>query len=189
MDNNNAVATITERLCQWNSADPQAWNNLVPLVYDQLKIRARQMLSRYNNHTLQATALINELYLKFSGHDGSQWKNRHHFFAVVAISMRHILINEVVRKSAVKHGSEAIHVTSATNDLIGADNCGIDFIDLDRALKAMEDEDSLNTRIVELRYFAGLKFTEIADVLELNERTVRRRWEFAKAWLFAYLQA
>lgn len=183
-----AVNTITRRLVQWNSKDVEAWDALLPQVYDELKLKARQLLSRHKHNTLQPTLLVHELYLEFRKVVDPQWQCQQHFFAVVALAMRQIVVDAAIKRNSAKRGGNFIRVTQADVEATDDRALSLDVIDLNKALEKMEDIDVIACRIIELRFFAGLSVEEIAQILEVSERTVARKWTWAKTWLFARLR-
>jgi len=175
---------VTQLLAAWGSGDKTAFDKLLPLVHAELRrIAQRQMRQERPGHTLQATALVNEAYLKLAGDQGLEWRDRAHFFAVCAQVMRHILIDHARSRGREKRGGGAIQV-SLNDALIVADEQATDILALDEALSALEQMDPQKARVVELRYFAGLTVEETAEVLNTSPRTVRREWRRAKAWLY-----
>lgn len=179
---------VTQLLAAWGRGDRSAFDQLFPLVHAELRrIAQRQMRQERPGHTLQATALVNEAYLKLAGDQGLEWRDRAHFFAVCAQVMRHILIDHARSRGREKRGGGAIQV-SLNDALIVADDHATDILDLDEALSALERLDPQKARVVELRYFAGLTVEETAEVLNSSPRTVRREWRRAKAWLFRMMR-
>ena len=175
---------VTRLLADWGRGDKSALDKLIPLVHAELRrIARRQMSGERPDHTLQATALVNEAYVRLAGQEGFEWHDRAHFFAVCAQVMRHILIDHARSHARDKRGGGAIHV-SLDEAAVMAEEESVDFIALDEALHALEAVDSQKSRIVELRYFAGLSIEETAEVLKISPRTVRREWRRAKAWLY-----
>ena len=175
---------LTLLLADWSKGDKSALDKLLPLVHAELRrIAQRQMNQERPGHTLQATALVNEAYLKLAGQDGFEWHDRTHFFAVCAQVMRHILIDHARAHARDKRGGGAIQVSLSEVAVIGTAPA-TDFVALDGALRELESLDPQKARIVELRYFGGLTLEEIAEVLKISPRTVRREWRRAKAWLF-----
>lgn len=175
---------ITKLLADWGNGDREALEKLAPLVHAELRrIARRQMSGERPGHTLQATALVNEAYLKLSGQDGFEFRDRAHFFAVCAQVMRHILIDHARAHSREKRGGGAIQV-SLNDATVFTDERATDFLELDEALRSLETIDPQKGRIVELRYFAGLSLEETAEVLKISPTTVRREWQRAKAWLY-----
>jgi RNA polymerase sigma factor (TIGR02999 family) len=175
---------VTQLLADWGKGDRSALDKLLPLVHAELRrIARRQMSQERPGHTLQATALVNEAYLKLAGQQGFEWQNRAHFFAVAAQVMRHILIDHARAHARDKRGGGAIQVSLDETALLAEDQAE-HFIALDEALRSLETVDPQKSKIVELRYFGGLSIEETADVLNISPRTVRREWQRAKAWLY-----
>lgn len=175
---------VTRLLADWSKGDTSALDRLIPLVHAELRrIAQSQMRQERPGHTLQATALVNEAYLKLAGQDGFEWHDRAHFFAVCAQVMRHILIDHARAHARDKRGGGAIQVSLDEVAVMGAEQAG-DYVALDEALRLLESVDPQKGRIVELRYFGGLSIEEAADVLKISSRTVRREWRRAKAWLY-----
>ena len=175
---------VTQLLADWGKGDRSALDKLFPLVHKELRrIAQRQMNNERAGHTLQATALVNEAYLKLVGQQEFEWQNRAHFFAVSAQVMRNILIDHARAHARDKRGGGAIQVS--LNDIaVIAEEQASDFIALDDALRRLESLDPQKGKIVELRYFGGLSIEETAEVLNISPRTVRREWQRAKAWLY-----
>jgi len=175
---------VTQLLADWGKGDRSALDKLLPLVHSELRrIAQRQMSQERPGHTLQATALVNEAYLKLAGQQGFDWQNRAHFFAVCAQVMRHILIDHARAHARDKRGGGAVKV-SLNDALVVADDQAGHFIALDEALRVLERLDPQKGKIVELRYFGGLSVDEAAEVMNISPRTVRREWQRAKAWLY-----
>ncbi|HEY4426248.1 MAG TPA: sigma-70 family RNA polymerase sigma factor [Pyrinomonadaceae bacterium] len=175
---------VTQLLAAWGKGDRSALDKLLPLVHSELRrIAERQMSQERPGHTLQATALVNEAYLKLAGQQGFDWQNRAHFFAVCAQVMRHILIDHARAHARDKRGGGAVKV-SLNDALVVADDQASHFIALDEALRVLERLDPQKGKIVELRYFGGLSVDEAAEVMNISPRTVRREWQRAKAWLY-----
>jgi len=175
---------VTQLLADWGKGDRSALDKLFPLVQSELRrIAQRQMSQERPGHTLQATALVNEAYLKLAGQQGFDWHNRAHFFAVCAQVMRHILIDHARAHARDKRGGGAIPV-SLNEALLVAEDQAAHFIALDDALRVLESLDPQKGKIIELRYFGGLSMEEAAEVLNISPRTVRREWQRAKAWLY-----
>lgn len=175
---------VTRLLADWSKGDGAALDKLVPLVHAELRrIAQRQMNQERAGHTLQATALVNEAYLKLAGESSFEWHDRAHFYAVCAQVMRHILIDHARAHARDKRGGGAIQVS--LNDVAVIDaGPAEDVVALDEALRELETQDPQKGRIVELRYFGGLTIEETAEVLGISPRTVRREWRRAKAWLY-----
>lgn len=175
---------VTQLLADWGNGDRSALDKLFPLVHAELRrIAQRQMKQERAGHTLQATALVNEAYLKLVGQQASPWQNRAHFFAVCAQVMRHILIDHARAHARDKRGGGALQVSLNEVALVAEDR-GPFFLALDEALRLLETLDPQKGKIVELRYFGGLSIEETAEVLDISPRTVRREWQRSKAWLY-----
>ena len=175
---------LTQLLADWAKGDRSALDKLFPLVHSELRrIAQRQMSQERPGHTLQATALVNEAYLKLAGQQGFDWQNRAHFFAVCAQVMRHILIDHARAHARDKRGGGLARV-SLNDALVVAEDQAEHFIALDDALRVLERLDPQKGKIVEMRYFGGLSVEETAEVLNVSPRTVRREWQRAKAWLY-----
>lgn len=177
---------ITLLLEQWAAGDVQARDDLVPLVYHELRKRAAAYLRRERReHTLQPTALVNEAYLRLMGQRRVTWVNRAQFFGVAARMMRRILVDHARERQAAKRPG-GIRVT--LDDAIGmAAPPDCEVLMLDEALGALGDIDERQARIVELRYFGGLSEEEVAAVLSLSRATIAREWRSARAWMFRRL--
>ncbi len=173
---------ITDLLIQWREGDQKALDRLIPLVYKELRRLASHYLRRQrSDHTLQTSALINEAYLRLADYKNMRWQNRAHFFAVAAQAMRRILVDHARAHNAAKReGGFKVSLDQAAD--LGEQRAA-ELIALDDALNELSSFDSRKSRIVELRYFAGLSVEETADVLEVSEATVMREWRAAKLWL------
>jgi len=179
---------VSSLLQRWNDGEREALDQLVPIVYTELRRLAHYHLrGERNGHTLQTTALVNEVYLRLCRQNEPGWEDRAHFFAVAARMMRRILVDYSRRRAAGKRGSAAVHV-SLDDALAIPFQKQFDVIALDSALEKLEAVDSRKCQVVEMRFFAGLEAKEIAAVLKTTEATVRRDWTIAKAWLFRYLE-
>jgi RNA polymerase sigma-70 factor (ECF subfamily) len=176
---------VTGLLSDWSRGDQAALERLTPLVYDELHRLAHRYMSRERpDHTLQTTALVNEAYLRLVGQTEVRWQNRAHFFAVAAQVMRHILVDYARQRHYAKRGGAAARKVSLDEAAIVSEQRAAEFVALDEALKALEAIDPRKSRVVELRFFGGLNFEEIAEVLKVSAITVRRDWRSAKAWLY-----
>jgi RNA polymerase sigma factor (TIGR02999 family) len=174
---------ITELLQAWRGGDEQALEKLTPQVYRELHQAARRCMSRERNgHILQATALINELYLRLSDLKQVDWQNRTHFFALCARQMRRILIDLARARQSEKGGGSATVVELDAAPQV-ASTSHAEVVAVDEALKALAKVDQRKSQIVELRFFGGLSIEETAEVLKVSSRTVKRDWTLAKAWL------
>jgi len=177
-----APPTITQLLVEWSQGDQAALDELMPLVYDELRRLARSYLRRERpDHTLQATALVHEAFLRLIDQHSVTWQNRAHFFGIASQMMRRILVNHALARRTAKRG--AVVETLSLDEAGAATQRGIDLIALDEALKELEALDPRQTRIVELRFFGGLSIEETAEVLSLSAATVKREWSTARLWL------
>lgn len=174
---------VSGLLAAWNEGDQAAQEELLPLVYDELRRLARNHLRRERpNHTLQPTALVHEAYLRLVGEGGATWQNRAHFFGIAARLMRQILINHAEARAAARRGGGAFRLSLGAVDRL-AEGPEVDLIALDDALKGLAALDPRQGQIVELRFFGGLTVEETAAVLGLSPATVKREWSAARAWL------
>ena len=175
---------VTQLLIDWSGGKRQALDKLLPLVYDELRRTAERYLRRErSDHTLQATALVHEAYLKLIDQRSVQWQNRAHFFGVAAQAMRRILVDHARGHQSQKRGSGEIKL-SLDENLELSNERAADMIALDEALTALAAIDEQKSRIVELRFFGGLSIEETAEVLGVGTATVIRQWRMAKAWLY-----
>jgi RNA polymerase sigma factor (TIGR02999 family) len=174
---------VTQLLRAWGEGDTQALEQLTPLVYRELHRRAHWHMARENaGHTLQATALVNEIYIRMVDLRGVSWRDRAHFFAVSSRLIRQILIDAARSKHAQKRGGQSPHV-AIDEALLVSEEPRADVVGLDDALSALAAIDPRKSRVVELRFFGGLDIEETAEVLGVSAETVKRDWKLAKAWL------
>ena len=179
---------VTELLGKWSQGDQAALTELTPLIYEELRRLAhREMGAERPYHTLQTTALVNEAYLRLADQTNAQWQNRAHFFAVAARAMRRILVSYARSQRAQKRGGGAPKMELDEAALVSPEESQ-EIIDLHEALERLAALDSRKAQIVELKYFGGLNYDEMAEVLKISPVTVRRDWRFAKAWLYTQLQ-
>lgn len=179
-----AAKGVTRLLENIRSGNTVSWNEFYAAVHAELRaLAAHKLASERPGHTLQATALVNEAYLRLSGTAGKGWENRAHFFAAAAEAMRRILVDSARRKQQHKRGGKQEQVELRESQII-APAPDEKLLLVHEALDALTREDSLKAEIVKLRYFVGLKHQEIADALGINEKTVRRHWEVAKVRLY-----
>jgi RNA polymerase sigma factor (TIGR02999 family) len=184
------VNDVTGLLLSWRQGDAAALDRLVPLVYDELRRVARGHLRREApGHTLQATALVHEVFLRLVDTDRLTPMSRTHFFAISARLMRQILVDHARRKRADKRGGGATVISLEEVAPAAAQTSGVDVLALDEALDALSSFDARQCRVVELRFFAGLNIPETADALGISTATVEREWAMAKAWLHQRLSA
>jgi RNA polymerase sigma factor (TIGR02999 family) len=178
---------VTHLLQAWSEGDAAALERLMPLIYDELYRLARGYMNReLPGHPLQATALVNEAYLRLAHWKEAQWDNRAHFFGVAAQLMRRVLVDFARERQYEKHGGGKRHVAlDEALPLVQARD--EDLVALDDALQSLAEIDARKALIVELKFFGGLSVEETAEVLKLSERTVMREWSLARAWLFQAL--
>ena len=177
---------ITRLLESWGAGSHKALDELMPLVYLELRaIAAGQLRGERSDHTLQATALVNEAFLRLVDHDHVQWQSRTQFFGVAAKAMRRILVDYARRRRARKRGGDHKRVPLENVEIAVAPN--VELLELDDCLTRLEALDSRQARVVELRFFAGCTMDEIAEVLDISPSTAKRQWRLARVWLRADL--
>jgi RNA polymerase sigma factor (TIGR02999 family) len=180
---------VTELLLRMESGDPEVGEVLLSALYGQLrKLAAIKMSKIPAGQTLQATALVHEAWLRIQKSGPVEWKNRAHFFSAAAEAMRRILVDQARRKSALRHGSGSDHVSLDEVDIVFEDPEEKTLL-IHECLDLLEKEDPVKASIVKLKFFAGLQNQEIADVLDLSEKTVRRHWNTTKVRLFQMIEA
>jgi RNA polymerase sigma factor (TIGR02999 family) len=183
------VSRVTSLLRQWNDGDAGAREELVAIIYPDLRRLANHHLMHERaGHTLQPTALVHEVYLQLCRQEDAQWVDRAHFFAVAARMMRRILVDYSRQRGAEKRGGNAFRVEFHEAIEVPLDQ-PFDLIALDDALTELAAFDARKCQVVELRFFVGLDAKEIAAVLKTSEATVRKDWMIAKAWLFRHLES
>jgi RNA polymerase sigma factor (TIGR02999 family) len=182
------MSDVTQLLLQIDEGDTRAASELLPLVYEELrKLAAAKMMSERDDHTLQPTALVHEAFLRLVGsQDGSHWNSRGHFFGAAAEAMRRLLVENARRKGRMRHGGDHERVPLDLIHLPHIDQ-GKKLLELDEALKILEQEDPASCAVVKLRYFTGLTIEQTAAVLGISVRTANRNWVYAKARLFQEL--
>lgn len=181
---------ITELLAEWKSGSEQAVESLMPLVERELRQIARRQLRRErDNHTLQTTALVNEAYLKLVKANDINWQNRAHFFAVSSKIMRRILTNYARDARAEKRGGASRSHVNLDDAVVFTPERSKQLLDLDEALKRLEEFDTLKSRIVEMRYFSGMSIEETAEALGISPSSVSQHWRMARAWLKKEIEA
>ena len=183
------VSEVTQILDRVQQGDPKAADQLLPLVYDELRqLATAKMAQEKPGQTLQATALVHEAWLRLAGSDRQQWRGRSHFFGAAAEAMRRILIDQARRKAAQRHGAglEAAELHESRIELkVPAE----EFLAVNDAVDVLTAEDALAAQVVKLRYFVGMTNDEIADALQIAPRSVDRHWAYARAWLKGALKA
>ncbi len=179
----HSSAVVTDPLLDWPLGNEQARDRILPLVYDELRRLARAFLGRERrDHTLQATALVHEAYLRLIDQRQVDWGNRAQFVGVAAVMMRRILVNHARGRAADKRGGAAERVTLSLAP--AGDAPSVDLLALHEALEALAEIDARKSRIVELKFFGGLTTAEMAEVMELSAATIEREWSFSRAWLY-----
>lgn len=179
---------ITRILIAINAGDSRAADQLFPLIYNELRRMARtKMRGDKGDQTLQPTALVHEVYLRLVGNENESWENRGHFFHAAAEAMRHILIDRARRRARLKRGGNRQRIDF--NETVAIDQTSPqEFLALDQALSRLEKLDPAMSKVVKLRYFAGLTVKETAKSLGISPRTVDRHWAAARAWLYREME-
>ncbi len=182
------VNEITLMLRAAGDDERQAAENLLPLVYEELRrVAAHRMAGQPAGHTLQATALVHEAFLRLVGDAEQTWRNRRHFFAAASEAMRHILVDRARRKGAVRHGGNQVRLE--LEDVLLASHATDDQVVLvNEAVERLAAHDPAAAQLVKLRFFAGFTFPQAAELMEISERTAKRLWAYARAWLFDEIQ-
>ena len=181
------VSEVTALLATLESGDEAAMNQLVPLVYQELRLLARRHLAgQRQGHTLQTADLVGEAYLKLVNPQGTGWKNRAHFFAVASHAMRSVLVDYARRRRYAKRGGNPLRVSLSEADQISEPRTA-EVVAVDEALSRLATLDPRKAQIVELRYFGGISVEEIGRLLDLSSRTIKREWRWARAWLYREL--
>ena len=179
---------VTHILEAAGAGDAQAAEKLLPLVYDELRrLAAHKMANERPGQTLQPTALVHDAWLRLTGGANQEWNGRGHFFAAAAEAMRRILVENARRKRRVKHGGEVQRVDITTLDVAILTDDG-HLLAVDEALEKLAARDPLGAQLIKLRFFAGLPNVEAARLLEIPERTAKRTWAYARAWLYEELK-
>ena len=184
------MANVTQLIQRISDGEPEAAYELLPLVYQELRILASARMSNEQaGQTLQATALVHEAWLRLTKKDDQVWNGRPHFFAAAAEAMRRILVERARRRLRIRHGGEWHRAHSV--DLSGIAKEGEDekILAVHEALETFAEKDPIRAEVVKLRFFVGMEYKEIASVLELSEPTVKRYWAFARAWLLNALSS
>ncbi|HVG38472.1 MAG TPA: sigma-70 family RNA polymerase sigma factor [Pyrinomonadaceae bacterium] len=175
--------SITELLVKWGRGDKAALDELMPLVYDELRKLAASYLRRQaGGHTLQATALVHEAYVRLADRQGASMQHRAQFFGLAAKMMRDILVDHARKRAATKHGGGQLHISLSQAERSGHQP-EVELVALDDALKDLAATNPQHSRVIELRFFGGLTIEEAAEVMSLSNATVERYWSFARAWL------
>jgi RNA polymerase sigma factor (TIGR02999 family) len=186
---NGSPADVTALLVAWGNGDESALAQLIPIVHGELYRIARAcMAGEKGNHTLQATALVNEAYLRLIKTDGMRWQNRVHFLSMAARLMRRILVDFARAKQYQKRGGGVVNVT-LDSDMTSPAQPERDLVALDDALEALAKIDERKSRVIEMRFFGGLSVKETAEALHVSPETVMRDWKMARAWLLRELRS
>ncbi|MDQ6785743.1 MAG: sigma-70 family RNA polymerase sigma factor [Acidobacteriota bacterium] len=179
---------VTQLLVKLTDGNTQAIEELLPLIYDELRNLAGKYLRRERaSHTLQPTALVHEAYLKLIDQTQVKWQNRAHFFGVAANIMRRILVDHARRTKADKRGGDAEKLPIEEEILVVSNEKSVELLALDEALENLAKLDPQKSKIVELRYFGGLSVEETAEVMGVSAITIKRQWRMAKAWLYGQI--
>jgi RNA polymerase sigma factor (TIGR02999 family) len=179
---------ITRKLAEFRQDDAQAAEQLLPLVYQELRrLAAGKMANEPPGNTLQATALVHEAWLRLAGAENKDWQNRAHFFAAAAEAMRRILVENARRKRALRHGGGCERVGLTDLDL-ASNSTDDQVIEVSEALDELAGLDTRQAEMVKLRFFAGVQLKEIATLYGVSLKTVQRQWIHARAWLFERIQ-
>jgi RNA polymerase sigma-70 factor (ECF subfamily) len=187
MGRGSSAHDVTLLLQAWGGGDKQALDRLAPLVYRELRrIAGRMMAAERPNHTLQATALVNEAYVRLVDTQQVSWQDRAHFFALCARAMREILIDHARARGSAKRGGDQIAI-ELDEALAAAPSPEANLLELDDALKRLAEIDPRKSQVVELRFFGGLNLEETAEALKVSTKTVQRDWDLARGWLYREL--
>jgi RNA polymerase sigma-70 factor, ECF subfamily len=182
-----SIHEATQLLRDWSAGDESALQKLIPLVYAELhRVARRHMAAERSGHTLQTTALINEVYLRLVDFRHLSWQSRAHFLAICAQLMRHILVDFARSRRYLKRGGDALHIP-LDEALLVCSEPRADLLAVDDALKALAAIDKRKSRVVELRFFGGLSVEETAEASQVSADTVMRDWKLAKVWLLGRL--
>ena len=183
------MSDVTVILDAIQTGDPKAAEELLPLVYAELrKLAAFKLAQQSPDQTLQPTALVHEAYLKLLGGGNHSWQNRRHFFAAAAEAMRHLLVDRARRKAAVRHGG-GLRRIDLDHVVVATETTDDNILLINEALERLTRHDAQTAELVKMRFFGGLTFPQAAEVLGLSERTAKRSWAYARAWLFKEIQS
>jgi RNA polymerase sigma-70 factor, ECF subfamily len=181
---------VTQLLLDWRKGDKNALNQLMPLVYDELRRIAEYKFQQYGSGgALQPTALVHEVYLKLIDETKVEWQNRAHFYAIAANTIRRILVEDYRKRIAKKRGGKEVAYISISGVDKTSNTKPIDLLELSEALEKLELLDEQQAKIIELRFFSGLNNDEIAEILGISRATVEREWRLAKSWLYGQLSS
>jgi RNA polymerase sigma factor (TIGR02999 family) len=179
------MTDVTRILNAIEQGDGKAADELLPLVYEELRLLAAQKMSQESpGQTLQATALVHEAYIRLVGEEAHKWKSRGHFFTAAAEAMRRILIDNARSKKSLKHGGDHKRMDLEKAVVLYDDNTSVDdLIALDEALSRLSENEPIKSEVVKLRYFTGMSVEQTAEILEISPMTAKRYWAYARAWL------
>lgn len=179
------MSDVTRILSAIERGDAKATDELLPLVYEELRVLAAQRLCHESpGQTLQATALVHEAYIRLLGDESQHWDGRRHFFGAAAEAMRRILVDKARRKKSRKHGGNHRRIGLDEVDVAPGDDCPTDdLLALDEALTKLSQEDKTKVDVIQLRFFAGLTIEQTAEVLGISATTTKLHWAYARAWL------
>ncbi|MCM3905980.1 MAG: ECF-type sigma factor [Pyrinomonadaceae bacterium] len=181
--------SVTALLLKWGGGDKTALDELIPLVYDELRrLAASYLRRRSGSNTLQATALVHEAYVRLADQKGASMQHRAQFFGLAAKVMRDILVDHARRRQAAKRGGQQLRISLSQAERFGQ-KPEVDLVALDDALKDLAATNPQHSRVIELRFFGGLTIEETAEVMSLSNATTERYWSFARAWLRRELAA
>jgi len=182
------VSEVTIILDAIQKGDPKAADELLPLVYAELrKLAASKLAQQSSDQTLQPTALVHEVYLRLLGDGARSWQDRRHFFAAAAEAMRHLLVDRARRKASLRHGGGWSRV-DLDNVVVATQTTDENLLLMSEALEKLAAHDAQAAELIKLRFFAGLTFPQAAEVLGMSERTAKRSWAYARAWLLKEIQ-
>jgi RNA polymerase sigma factor (TIGR02999 family) len=178
---------ITQILHEWNDGNTDAKDRLIPFVYEELKHQARLLMSKErSNHTLQPTALVHEAFIRITKSSGIDWKNRSHFYGIASHLMRQILVEHARRRASNKRGNNPIHFSLDDVD-VSVEEHSNSILALDEMLETLAEMNEQQAQIVEMKFFGGLTNKEVAEALEISERSVAGKWQVARIWLYREL--
>jgi RNA polymerase sigma factor (TIGR02999 family) len=184
----SAGGDITKLLRVWHQGADEAFDELIPLVYEELhRMALRYLAGERSHHSLQATGLVNEVCIRLLGWNQAHWQNREHFFGVSAQMMRRVLVDIARRRRAGRRGGGAAIRVALDDVVVPVPAMDLDLVAIDRALEMLAAKDSRKARVIELRFFGGLSMEETAEALGVSLRTVHSDWAFARAWLYRAL--
>ena len=182
------TADVTQLLARWREGDEAALRELMPLVYDELRLLARRYAGQERgNHTLQGTALVHEAYMRLVDYNRIDWKGRAHYLGIAATVIRNILVDHARRRQRQKRGGDACFL-QLDETLVPAPERDLDLVAVDDALISLAKLDGQQAKVVEMRFFAGLTIEETAEAMGISDSTVKRDWIVAKTWLFKEIQ-